>query len=228
MSGKGRLYLVATPIGNLGDITLRALEILKDVAAVLCEDTRRAQKLFSKYSINTQRLSFHDFNKEKKTPAVLKKIEEGYNYALISDAGTPGISDPGFYLVREALKLAIEVVPIPGPSAFLAALVASGLATDRFTFEGFLPRKNGKRRERLIALKEHSDTIIFYESPHRIEKLLKEILEIIGDRDICLARELTKLHEEFLRCKVSELLIKVEKAEVQLKGELILLLHGNK
>ncbi len=229
MPTKGRLYLVATPIGNLDDITLRALNVLKDVSAVLCEDTRRAQKLFSKYSINTLRLSFHDFNKEKKTPSILKKIiEEGLEYALISDAGTPGISDPGFYLVREALKLNIEIVPIPGPSAFLTALVASGLATDRFTFEGFLPRKQGKRRERLQLLKEYPNTIIFYENPYRLENLLRDVLELMGDRDICLARELTKIHEEFLRGKVSEFLTKIEEGKIQLKGELALLLHGNR
>jgi 16S rRNA (cytidine1402-2'-O)-methyltransferase len=226
MSAKGRLYLVATPIGNLADITLRALDILKKVQFVLSEDTRRARKLFSKYDIHTPCLSFHDFNKEQRAPAVLKKIEAGFDYALISDAGTPGVSDPGFYLVREALKLNIEIIPIPGPSAFLTALIASGLATDRFTFEGFLPRKQGKRKERLDILSRYRETIIFYESPHRIKRLLREILELIGDRDICLARELTKIHQEFLRCKASELLDRIEQETVELKGELVLLLAG--
>ncbi|MDP8216273.1 MAG: 16S rRNA (cytidine(1402)-2'-O)-methyltransferase [Candidatus Kaelpia imicola] len=228
MSNKGRLYLVGTPIGNLGDITLRALEILKEAEVVLCEDTRRAQKLFHRYSIETPRVSFHDFNKEQKTSAVLKKIKEGAVYALISDAGTPGISDPGFYLAREALRCDLDVISIPGPSAFLTALVASGLATDRFTFEGFLPRRNSKRKQRLEALREDSKTIIFYESPHRIEKLLRDILEIIGDRDLCLARELTKLHEELLRCKTSELLKRIECNQVRLKGEMVLLLEGSR
>lgn len=220
--------MVGTPIGNLGDITLRALEILKEVEVVLCEDTRRAQKLFHRYSIDTPRVSFHDFNKEQKTPAVLKKIEEGATYALISDAGTPGISDPGFYLVKEALKCSIDIVPIPGPSAFLTALVASGLATDRFTFEGFLPRKSGKRKQRLEALREDSRTIIFYESPHRIEKLLRDVLAVMGDRDLCLARELTKIYEELLRCKTSELLKRIECNQVKLKGEMVVLLNGNR
>ncbi len=218
--------MVATPIGNLADITLRALDILKKVQFVLCEDTRRARKLFSKHDIHTPCLSFHDFNKEQRAPVVLKKIEAGFDCALISDAGTPGVSDPGFYLVRETLKLNIEIIPIPGPSAFLTALIASGLATDRFTFEGFLPRKRGKRKERLDILSKYKETIIFYESPHRIKRLLREILELIGDRDTCLARELTKIHQEFLRCKASELLDRIEQEKVELKGELVLLLAG--
>ncbi len=228
MPNKGRLYLVGTPIGNLGDITLRALETLKEVEIVLCEDTRRAQKLFHRYDVDTPRVSFHDFNKEQKTPIILKKIAEGTTYALISDAGTPGISDPGFYLVKEALKCNLEVISIPGPSAFLTALVSSGLATDRFTFEGFLPRKSGKRKQRLEALRDNPRTVVFYESPHRVEKLLRDILDIIGDRDICLARELTKIHEELLRCKTSELLKRIDCNQVCLKGEMVVLLNGNR
>jgi 16S rRNA (cytidine1402-2'-O)-methyltransferase len=226
-AGLGKLYLVSTPIGNLKDITLRAIEVLKDVELILCEDTRHAQKLLNEYQITTPRDSFHDHNKEKKTPKIIRLLREGKNIALISDAGTPGISDPGFYLVREAIKNCIPIIPIPGPTAFVPALVISGLPTDRFVFEGFLPRKKGKRRKRLEELRQENRTIILYESPYRLKDTLRELFEVLGeDRQICLVRELTKIHEEAIRGKLSEIIKLVEEGEVLLKGELVLVVEG--
>ncbi|HEO63692.1 MAG TPA: 16S rRNA (cytidine(1402)-2'-O)-methyltransferase, partial [Candidatus Omnitrophica bacterium] len=196
---QGTIYLVATPIGNLKDMSFRAIEVLKTVDHILCEDTRRSANLFKYYGIQTKRSSFHDHNKNYKAPVFIKRIQAGENIALISDAGTPGVSDPGFYLAREALKENIAVTAVPGPSAFLSALVISGLPTDRFVFEGFLPKKPNKRKERLRQFINETRTIVFYESPYRINNLLAEIMDVVGDRDICLARELTKIYEQTFR-----------------------------
>lgn len=226
-AGLGKLYLVSTPIGNLKDITLRAIEVLKNVDLILCEDTRHAQKLFNEYQITAPRDSFHDYNKEKKAPKVIRLLRGGKNIALIPDAGTPGISDPGFYLVREAIKNGIPIIPIPGPTAFVPALVISGLPTDRFVFEGFLPRKGGKRRKRLEELRQEDRTIILYESPYRLKDTLTVLLEILGgDRRICLVRELTKIHEEAIRGRLSEIVKLIEKGEVVIKGEFVLVVEG--
>lgn len=216
------LYLVSTPIGNLKDITLRALEVLKTCDHLACEDTRRSRILLNHYGISKPLTSFREENKRTQTPILLSRIARGERVALICDAGTPGISDPGFYLIREAIRQGFRVVPIPGPSAILTALVASGLPSDRFCFEGFLPRRAGRRRKRLKELASEPRTVILYESPHRLLRTLKELLEVMGEREVVLARELTKRFEEFRRGPISQLLAEVEEQGV--KGELVLLL----
>ncbi|NKE70504.1 16S rRNA (cytidine(1402)-2'-O)-methyltransferase [Candidatus Manganitrophus noduliformans] len=222
----GTLYVVSTPIGNLEDITLRALRILKEVAIIAAEDTRHTQKLLSHFDIHTTLTSYHDFNKEEKTPVLLSKMAEGASIAIVSDAGTPTLSDPGFYLIREAIRAGLPVSPIPGPAAALAALAVSGLPPDRFVFEGFLPKKKGARARRLEQLKPDPRTLIFYESPFRIVGLLEEIKTILGDRPVVVAREITKMFEEFIRGTVTEVLEKIGKKTV--KGEITLVVGGNR
>ncbi|MDP8233480.1 MAG: 16S rRNA (cytidine(1402)-2'-O)-methyltransferase [Candidatus Saelkia tenebricola] len=225
---KGNLILVATPIGNLKDITIRAIETLGEVDLILCEDTRKSGKLLAEYKIITPKESFHDFNKEKKTPRIIEKLKNGQRIALISDSGTPGISDPGFYLVREALRQQVEVSALPGPSAFIMALTISGAPTDRFIFEGFLPRKSGKRKNKLQQLKAEKRTVIFYESPHRITQMLEEVRDYLGNRNICLVRELTKLHEEVVRGEVVEVLERIIANQLVVKGEFVVIVEGEK
>ncbi len=220
----GVLYLVSTPIGNLEDITLRALRVLKEVDLVAAEDTRHTGMLLKHYDLFKRLISYHDFNKKKKAPILIEHLKAGKSVAVVSDAGTPGISDPGYYLVQLAIQENIEVVPIPGASAFLSALVVSGLPTDRFAFEGFLPAKPGKRRKRLERLQEEERTLIFYESPHRFAKTLDDISEILGQRKIVVARELTKKFEEILRSTPEE--IKGYLGERKIKGELVILIEG--
>ncbi|TAK02129.1 MAG: 16S rRNA (cytidine(1402)-2'-O)-methyltransferase [Candidatus Manganitrophaceae bacterium] len=222
----GTLYVVSTPIGNLEDITLRALRILKEVSIIAAEDTRHTQKLLSHFDIHTTLTSYHDFNKEEKTPVLLSKMAEGASIAIVSDAGTPTLSDPGFYLIREAIRAGLPVSPIPGPAAALAALSVSGLPPDRFVFEGFLPKKKGARARRLEQLKPDPRTLIFYESPFRIVGLLEEIKTILGDRPVVVAREITKMFEEFIRGSVTEVLEKIGKKTV--KGEITLVVGGNR
>lgn len=195
----GTLYLVATPIGNLDDITIRAVKTLESADLILAEDTRVTKKLLSLLNIPTPLRSFHDFNKEKVTPSIIEQLKDGKNYALVSDAGTPGIADPGFYLVRQAIREGIPVVPIPGPSSLLTALVCSGLPTDRFIFENFLPSKPGRRRSVLEGYRNEKRTVVFFESPYRIEKVLKDMDGVFGDIAVVIGRELTKFHEEFIR-----------------------------
>lgn len=192
------LYIVSTPIGNLEDITLRALRILKEVDYIAAEDTRHSSVLLNKYEIRKPTISFHAFSDDRKLQQLIAMLKEGKNIALISDAGTPGISDPGYVLIKAALEQGIQVVPIPGPAAFLTALTASGLSTHQFLYLGFLPVKKG-RQTLLESLKTEERTIIFYESPHRILKTLSELAEKFGDRQLVVARELTKIHEEFFR-----------------------------
>lgn len=196
---KGTLYIVATPIGNLEDITLRALSILKSVHVIAAEDTRHTRKLLNHYDISKPLFSFHDHNERDRMDDLLEKLNRGEHVALVSDAGTPSVSDPGFRLVREAVREGVTVVPIPGVSAAITAICASGLPTDTFSFYGFPPRKKGKRKELLSQLKHEKNTLIFYESPHRIQSLIEDMMEVFGDREVVLAREMTKLHEEFLR-----------------------------
>lgn len=222
----GTLYVVSTPIGNLEDITLRALRILKEVSIIAAEDTRHTQKLLSHFDIHTQLTSYHDFNKEEKTPLLLSKMAEGVSIAIVADAGTPTLSDPGFYLIREAIRAGLPVSPIPGPAAAIAALAVSGLPPDRFVFEGFLPKKKGARARRLEQLKPDPRTLIFYESPFRIVGLLEEIGTILGDRPVVVAREMTKLFEEFIRGSVTEVLEKI--GEKTVKGEITLIVGGNR
>ena len=220
----GTLYLVATPIGNLEDITLRALRVLRQADLLAAEDTRRTRRLLDHYEIARPLISYHDHNKQHRSAGLLEALLEGKSVALVSDAGTPGISDPAFYLVRLAVAHDLPVVPIPGPASPIAALVASGLPPDRFVFEGFLPVKAGKRRTRLKELAEESRTILLFESPHRLVRTLQEIREILGDREAAVARELTKKFEEISRGPVSQLLEKY--AGKKPKGEIVIVLAG--
>lgn len=199
----GTLYIVATPIGNLADITLRAIEILKSVDLIACEDTRHTKILLDKYSIKTPTTSYFEYNKVQKGDYLVKLLIEGKSVALVSDAGTPGISDPGYAIIRLCLSNNIPVVPIPGPSGIITALTVSGKPTDKFTFVGFLSPKPIKRKNQLKELREEGRTVVLYESPHRMEKLLNDILEVFGDTQLVVAREVTKKFEEIRREKVS-------------------------
>ena len=218
------LYIVSTPIGNLGDITLRALEILKSVDLVAAEDTRHSRKLFSRYGIKTPLISYYSAKEEVTGDKVLAALQSGKNVALISDAGTPGISDPGYYLIKKTIEEGGKVITIPGPSAIISALTLSGLPTDRFVFEGFLPPKGSARKKRLEAICNEKRTIILYESPRRAGRTLKELLKLLGDRKAALARELTKIHEEVVRGNISDIIKVIE--EKGLKGEVTLILAG--
>ena len=200
------LYIVSTPIGNLEDITLRAIDTLKKVDLIAAEDTRHFQKLAIRYQIKTPTTSYHDHNKVGKTPFLVEKLKTGESVALVSEAGTPGISDPGFYLIREAIRNNIPVTVIPGASAIISALVLSGKPTDKFVFEGFLSHKHVARQKRLAQLKEEKRTMIFYESPHRILSFLEDALEVLGDRPIVCVREITKKFEEVFRGSTAEAL----------------------
>ncbi|MBI1908827.1 MAG: 16S rRNA (cytidine(1402)-2'-O)-methyltransferase [Deltaproteobacteria bacterium] len=222
----GTLYIVATPIGNLEDITFRAVRILKEVDLVACEDTRHTVKLLNHLQIKKQLWSYFEHNEMTRIPQILGEIEKGKSVALVSDAGTPGISDPGFPLIREAVARGIRIVSIPGPSAVIASLSASGLPTDSFLFVGFLPQKAGRRKTLLESLKDEEATLVFYESPYRIVKTLEEALSIFSERPACLARELSKIHEEFVRGTVRELCSAVR--EDPPKGEMVLLIAGKR
>jgi len=221
----GKLYIVSTPIGNLGDFTFRAVEVLKSVALIAAEDTRVSGVLLKHYEIPTPMLPYHDHNKEQATPGLLKKLEKGEDIGLITDAGTPLISDPGFFLVRAAVEAGFETVPVPGASALLAGLVAAGLPSDRFVFEGFPPRKKG-RQTRFKQLAEDPRTIILYESPHRVARTIRDIGEHMGDRQVVIARELTKKFEEFIRGSVSEIREQLDTRSI--KGEVVIMIGGNK
>lgn len=218
----GCLYLVGTPIGNLEDITLRALRILKEVGQIACEDTRHTQKLLAHYDIHKPLVSYHEHNEVKRAQELAAAMEQGAKIGLVSDAGMPLVSDPGHRLVALCLEKQIPVVPIPGPSALLASLSASGMPTEEFLFVGFLPARTGERRRALERLRIEERTIILYEAPHRVAECVADALEILGDRPACLAREVTKLHEEFLRGKLSEILDSLEGHTV--RGEITLIL----
>ncbi len=222
--GGPSLYLVATPIGNLEDITLRALRVLKEVDLIACEDTRQTLKLLSHYGIQTRLVSYHEHNEMTKAAELIVDLEGGAQIALVTDAGMPGISDPGFRLIALAIRHQVPVVPIPGASAFLAALVASGLPTDSFRFSGFLPAKSGQRRKLLESIKDSPRTQVLYEAPHRLLDTLADVVEVMGsDRHVVVAREVTKLHEEFLRGRAAEIL-KELKTRGDVKGEITLLI----
>ncbi len=218
------LYLVATPIGNLEDITLRALRVMKESDLIACEDTRQTQKLLNHYSIAKRTTSYHEHNEMTRAAELVVELEQGARIALVTDAGMPGISDPGFRLISLAIRHHIPVVPIPGASAFLAALVASGLPTDSFRFSGFLPAKAGQRRQILEDIRDSPRTQVFYEAPHRVKESLEDIVEILGrQRHVVIAREVTKIHEEFVRGNAGEVL-ETLKARGDFRGEITLLI----
>ncbi|MEK6744945.1 MAG: 16S rRNA (cytidine(1402)-2'-O)-methyltransferase [Nitrospirota bacterium] len=221
----GTLYIVSTPIGNLEDITLRAIRILKEADAIAAEDTRHTQKLLNKFDIHTPLTSYHDHNKEEKAPVLVSRLLEGKNVALVSDAGTPGISDPGYFLINLAIDQKVPVVPIPGATAAIAALSISGLPTDRFVFEGFLPSKHTARLKRLEELTKEERTLIFYEAPHRILQTLDDMLAVLGDRKAVLTRELTKVHEQVIRGSLSD--VKKQLEAGSMKGEFTVILQAH-
>lgn len=219
------LFIVATPIGNLEDLTFRALRILKEVEAIACEDTRQTLKLLSKYDIHKKLISYYQPKEGQKIPQILRLLVEGKDVALVSDSGTPGVSDPGFRLIREAIKSGIRVISVPGPSALIAALSASGLPTHRFLFLGFPPPKKEKARKWLCALKEEPGTLIFYLPMRRLDDFLELVEETLGNREAVIAREITKIHEEFIRGEVRQLREKADK--ISLKGEATILIQGD-
>ena len=218
----GKLYLVATPIGNLEDMTLRAIRILKEVDLIAAEDTRNTLKLLNHFEIKKPLISYHRHNEEIKVDNLIEKIKNGENIAVVSDAGTPGISDPGEVIVKEAIKNNIEVIPIPGACAAINALIASGLDTKEFTFMGFLPINKKLRREKLKEIENETKTIIIYEAPHKLKNTLTELKDILQNRKVVLAREITKIHEEFIRGNIEDVISKAE----DLKGEMIILIEG--
>ena len=220
----GMLYLVATPIGNLEDITLRALRILKEVDLIACEDTRYTARLLNRYAIDTPRESYHQFNEASRAPQLLQMLRDGKNIALVSDSGTPLISDPGYELVSCCRKEGIKVVPVPGPSAAIAALIGSGLPTEAFYFAGFLPARGSQRKRRLQELTGIPATLIFYEAPHRLLSSIEDMADILGPRRACLARELTKMHEELLHGTLPELLENLQ-ARPRIQGEITIVIE---
>ncbi len=220
----GQLYLVGTPLGNLEDITLRALRILQEVDLIAAEDTRHTLKLLNHFGIKKPLTSIHQHNERERSEGLIERIQNGTSVALVSDAGMPGISDPGCWLVQEALKQGIAVVPIPGPSAVVTALAASGLDTGSFWFAGFLPRRKREQAQVLTAMKKFPGTLVFYEAPHRVKATLQNIRQVFGDRQVVLARELTKLHEEFIRGRCDEIIQHLEQKGA--KGEFTVLVEG--
>lgn len=219
---KGKLYLVATPIGNLDDITIRAINILKEVDLIAAEDTRHTLKLLNHLNIKKRLISYYKEAEKAKSEILIKKLIEGETIALVSDAGTPGISDPGEEIIKEAIKNDIEIIPIPGACALVNALIASGLSTKEFTFIGFLPKNQQEKKKKLEEIKRENRTVIFYEAPHKLKNTLEDILEVLGNRNIVLARELTKIHEQFIRGTIDGVLQEME----AIKGEFVILVEG--
>lgn len=220
----GKIYLVATPIGNLEDITLRALRILKEVDLIAAEDTRHTLGLLNHFEISKPLISYYKQNEKTKSEVLIQKALEGQNIAVVSDAGTPGISDPGEEIVKKAIENNIEIVPIPGACAFVNALIASGLNTREFCFIGFLSAVKKEKKEKLEEIKYETKTIILYEAPHKLKDTLELILEVLGDRNIVLAKEITKIHEEYIRDTVSNIVDRID----QIKGEFVILIEGSK
>jgi len=220
------LYLVSTPIGNLEDITLRALRVLKEVDLIACEDTRRTRRLLNHFGISKPTISYHEHNELKRAEELVERLSRGESIAVVTDAGTPGISDPAYRIVAAAIERGVTVTPVPGATAMIAGLVASGLPTDSFLFAGFLPHKKQARRARLDGLKSERATLVFYETPHRVRETLVDVREILGDRQAAIARELTKLHEQFIRGAVSDLIAHFDANEP--RGEMTLVITGNR
>jgi 16S rRNA (cytidine1402-2'-O)-methyltransferase len=218
----GTLYLVATPIGNLKDLSFRAVEVLQSVDLIACEDTRHTRKLLSAYDISTQLVSYHEHNETERADELSKLLLDGKSIAIVSDAGTPGINDPGYRLVRKCVEQDINVVPIPGAVAFVNGVIASGLPTDSLFFGGFLPSKTGDRKKRLRELADVPATLVFYETPHRIAAALRDALEVLGNRNAALAREITKLHEQFIRGSLTNIIDRID-AESP-RGEFVLVI----
>ncbi len=222
---RGNLYVVATPIGNLEDLTFRALRILGEVSFIACEDTRQTKKLLNRYKLKKRLISYYHPRESQKLPKIMRLLKEGNDGALVSDAGTPGLSDPGYPLIREAIREGIDIIPLPGASALTAALTASGLPTHRFTFIGFPPAKKEATRKLLSSLKEEKGTLVFYLPTRKISLFLKLIQDVFGNRQVVIAREMTKIHEEFLRGKAEELSEKL--GDRRLKGEATILVEGS-
>jgi 16S rRNA (cytidine1402-2'-O)-methyltransferase len=220
----GKLYLVATPIGNLEDISLRALRILKEADLIACEDTRYTARLLTRYGIETPRESFHEFNEESRTPRLMQMLRDGKSIALVSDSGTPLVSDPGYRLVSSCRIEGLQVIPIPGPSAVIAALIGSGIATDSFFFAGFLPPRSSLRKRRLEELATVPATLIFYEAPHRLLASLEDMAATLGPRRASVARELTKIHEEYIHGTIPELLVQFN-ARPRIQGEIVVIVE---
>ncbi len=222
----GKIYLVATPIGNLSDISMRAIETLKNVDIIACEDTRNTIRLLNHFEIKGYLTSYHEYNKIDKAYELCEKVKEGKNIAFVSDAGMPAISDPGYELVDIAYKEGVEVTVVPGASAVVSALAISGISSRRFAFEGFLPADKNEKKEILTELSQESRTLILYEAPHRLLKTLKELFEYMGDRNIAIVREITKLHEEVLKGRLAEIISDYESEKVAIRGEYVLVIEG--
>ena len=222
----GKIYLVATPIGNLSDISMRAIETLKNVDIIACEDTRNTIRLLNHFEIKGHLTSYHEYNKIDKAYELCEKVKEGKNIAFVSDAGMPAISDPGYELVDIAYKEGLEVTVVPGASAVVSALAISGISSRRFAFEGFLPADKNEKKEILTELSQESRTLILYEAPHRLLKTLKELFEYMGDRNIAIVREITKLHEEVLKGRLAEIISDYESEKVAIRGEYVLVIEG--
>jgi len=222
----GKIYLVATPIGNLSDISMRAIETLKNVDIIACEDTRNTIRLLNHFKIKGHLTSYHEYNKIDKAYELCEKVKEGKNIAFVSDAGMPAISDPGYELVEIAYKEGLEVTVVPGASAVVSALAISGISSRRFAFEGFLPADKNEKKEILTELSQESRTLILYEAPHRLLKTLKELFEYMGDRNIAIVREITKLHEEVLKGRLAEIISDYESEKVAIRGEYVLVIEG--
>lgn len=220
----GRLYVVATPIGNLEDITARAIRVLSEVDLIAAEDTRHTRKLLDRYDIHTRLISYHEHNERFRAEEIVRIILDGGDVALVSDSGTPAISDPGYILIRRCIEERIDIIPVPGPTAFVAALCVSGLPMHRFAFEGFLPYKSGKRRNKLMELAEEERTLIFYESPHRLSKSLSDMLDLFGNRRVVVASEITKIHESFFRGTLEEAVEMFKDGKI--KGEHVIVIEG--
>lgn len=224
MNENGKLYICGTPIGNLDDITFRAIKVLKNVDLIAAEDTRRTEKLLNHFKIDNRLTSYHEHNEKEKSLQLIKEIKDGYDVALVSDAGMPAISDPGLLLVKRAIEENIEIIPVPGPTALVSALVVSGIKTDKFTFYGFVPRKKNIREEFIEDIKNDEKTSIFYESPYRIKDIYKELAEVIPDRKSALVREITKIHEEKIYGTISKIYEKIKSREI--KGEIVGIVEG--